>query len=97
MSGGGIEQILGTGLKERTPYFYRTAAGAEIDLVLVPGSGKPVAIEIKRAAAPSPGKGFWNAYRDLGCEQGFVVYPGNEAYPLAQGVTALPVSSLGEI
>jgi len=92
-----IEQILGSALKGRTPYFYRTAAGAEIDLVLVPGSGKPVAIEVKRSSAPSPGKGFWNAYRDLGCEQGFVVYPGSEAYPLGEGVTALPIEGLGDI
>ncbi len=92
-----VEQILNTSLKGRKPFFYRTAAGAEIDLVLVPGRGTPVAVEVKHAAAPSLGKGFWNAFRDLGCAQGFVVYPGDEAYPLGEGVTALPAGRLGEI
>lgn len=92
-----VEQILGTHLKGRKPYFYRTAAGAEIDLVLVSGRGKPVAVEIKYSSAPTPGKGFWNAYRDLECEQGFLVYPGDEAYPLEGGVTALPAAKIAEI
>ncbi len=92
-----IEQVLALPLGGRTPYFYRTAAGAEIDLVLVGSRGKPVAVEVKYSAAPAPGKGFWNAYRDLGCERGFVVYPGDEAYPLGEGVTALPVTQVDEI
>jgi predicted AAA+ superfamily ATPase len=92
-----LEQILGTAMKGRSPFFYRTAAGAEVDLVLLSGRERPVAVEVKYSAAPSPGKGFWNAYRDLGCERGFVVYPGEEAYPLAEGVEALPVGQIGEI
>ncbi len=92
-----IEQVLALPLGGHRPYFYRTAAGAEIDLVLVGARGKPVAVEVKYLAAPGLGKGFWNAYRDLGCERGFVVYPGDAAYPLGEGVTALPITHLDEI
>ncbi len=92
-----IEQILALPLRGRRAYYYRTAAGAEIDLVLVGPRGRPVAVEVKNSAAPVPGKGFWNAYRDLGCEQGFVVYPGTDAYPLGEGVTALPAAGIREI
>jgi hypothetical protein len=46
--------------------FYRTSAGAEIDLVLeMPGKHGLWAIEIKRGLSPSPGKGFIIARADL--------------------------------
>lgn len=38
--------------------FYRTAAGAEIDLLITPPGARPSAIEIKRSLAPKVGKGF---------------------------------------
>ncbi len=84
-------------LKGHLSIFQRTSVGAEIDLVLVPGRGKPVAVVVKHSSAPSPGKGFWIAYRDLGWEQGFEVFPGDEAHPLGEGVTAVPVGGLGDI
>ena len=92
-----IEQILASLPAGWEAYFYRTSAGAEIDLVLVNGNRPPTAVEIKYSAAPKPTKGFWLACADLGCEQGYVVYPGNDRYPLGQGVSALPLDRIGEI
>jgi predicted AAA+ superfamily ATPase len=44
--------------------FYRTAVGAEIDVVLHHGSRR-VAVEIKFSSAPKPARGFWQALEDL--------------------------------
>ncbi len=74
--------------------FYRTNAGAEIDLVVFPPARPPIGVEIKLSLSPSLGKGFANAFEDLGCEKGFVIYPGMERYPMSDTVEAVPVSNL---
>jgi predicted AAA+ superfamily ATPase len=92
-----IEQILAilpTGIE---PYFYRTSAGAEVDLVLVPRNGSPIAVEIKHSLSPKISGGLRSVIDDLKCNRSFIVYPGNEAYPLAQQITALPVTMLKEL
>ena len=91
-----IEQILATLPTGYQPYFYRTGAGAEIDLVLH-GGGRTIAVEVKCSAAPKVSKGFWLAYSDLGCAKGFVVYPGQDRYPISETVEVLPVSELSII
>jgi uncharacterized protein len=47
-------------------YFYRTANGAEIDLVLVKGGVPDIAIDVKRSSAPTVERGFHTACDDLG-------------------------------
>jgi hypothetical protein len=91
-----IEQILATLPVGYQPFFYRTGAGAEIDLVLH-GGGRTIAVEVKYSAAPKVTKGFWLAYNDLNCCKGFVVYPGQDRYPIAETVEVLPVSELFRI
>lgn len=92
-----IEQILARLPAGVQAYYYRTAVGAEIDLILVSGTEPPVAVEIKYASAPKPARGFWQAFADLGCRRGYVVYPGAESYPLAENVITLPVGELDKI
>ena len=90
-----IEQILGSVPETWGRTFYRTAAGAEIDLVLEPGGQQSrIAIEIKYSLAPQPTRGFWAAFADMQPARGFVVYPGNEYYPLKPGVFALPITEV---
>lgn len=92
-----IEQIADA-LPEGTPlYFYRTGAGAEIDLLVFDGTNQPLAIEIKYSLSPKVERGFWIAYEDLSCKKGFVVYPGNEYYPIRKNVYALPITQLEKI
>lgn len=74
--------------------FYRTAAGAELDLVVSLG-GRSVGVEIKFSAAPKPARGFWQALGDLAPAQAFVVGPVTRRYPLAGGVEVLPVREIG--
>ncbi|HDS11649.1 MAG TPA: ATP-binding protein [Candidatus Wirthbacteria bacterium] len=78
-------------------YFFRTHTGAEIDLLLLPPGQKPVALEIKHSLAPRLPRGFVQAYSDLNCQRGFVIYPGQETYPLDVSTHALPISRLADI
>jgi uncharacterized protein len=89
-----IEQITGL-LPEKTEiFFYRTGAGAETDLFFFDKKHSPVGVEIKYSLSPSITKGFRNACEDLACTKKFVVYPGEEMYPLGDETYALPLGKL---
>ena len=93
-----IENLLAAAGPQTRASFYRTAAGAEIDLVLeVPGFRRPIAIEIKRGLAPSLGKGFHSAYADLRPERAFVVHAGDERYPVAESVEAIGLPEMASM
>jgi hypothetical protein len=85
-----MEQIIAAAPQGWDWHFYRTAAGAEIDLVLR-RARQTVVVEIKFSAAPKPAKGFWSALEDLKPQRAFVVAPVREGYPLSGGVQVLPV------
>jgi uncharacterized protein len=74
-----------------TPWFYRTSAGAEVDLVIEKNSKERFAIEIKRSQAPSVSKGFYLGCQDIKATRRFVVYPGKERFPVAKEITAIPI------
>jgi uncharacterized protein len=76
------------------PYFYRTHDGAEIDLLLERGGQPAIAIEVKSSSAPTVDKGFGLACDDLKVRQRYVVYPGDETYPLRQGAQAIGLPAL---
>lgn len=76
-------------------HFYRSSAGAEVDLVItLPGGGR-WAIEIKRSLAPKVERGFHHACLDLQPDRRIVVYPGREAYSLGNGIEVLSLPELG--
>lgn len=75
------------------PYFYRTAAGAEIDLILDFGS-EIWAVEIKRNPTPRLGKGFHLACGDLQPARRIVVHGGDEVWRLADGTEALSLEAM---
>lgn len=89
-----IENLIEAASERRTACYFRTADGAEIDLVLERGGKPEMAIEVKRSSAPSPDRGFGTACDDLGIKERYVVYPGNERFPLRQGAQAI---GLGEL
>lgn len=76
--------------------FYRTAAGAELDIVVQAGTRR-LGIEVKFSAAPTVTKGFWQAVGDLQPERTVVVAPVARAYPLRNGVDVVPVWALPEL
>ena len=73
------------------PYFYRTSAGAEIDLVLEFAPGKCWAIEIKLSSAPTADRGFYNAANDIGAERRILVHKGKHPFPMRHGIEAMPL------
>ena len=76
--------------------FYRSGAGAEVDLVLtLPGGGR-WAIEVKRSLAPKVERGFHHACEDLQPERRIVVYPGVEAFPLSNGIEVMSLRQFGQ-
>lgn len=89
-----IENLLRVAPPRTEAYFYRTSAGAEIDLVLDFPGGRRWAIEVKRSSAPSVEKGFRNACEDIQPAKAFIVYPGEESYPKADGITAIGVREM---
>lgn len=90
-----IESLLASAPERARSGFYRTAAGAEIDLVLdLGGRDGTWAIEIKRGLAPRPERGFHHALEDLNPARAFVVYGGEERYPLGDRIEAIGVREL---
>lgn len=69
--------------------FYRTATGVEIDLILELPRNRLWAIEFKRGLAPKVNRGLWTAVEDLEPDRTFVVYSGDERYPMTRGVEAI--------
>lgn len=88
-----VETLIAVASQGTTANFYRTAAGAEIDLLITPPGRKPWAIEIKRSLAPKVEKGFYLACEDIQPERRMVVYPGTETFPMKNDVTAMPLSA----
>lgn len=84
-----VEAIIAAAPYRATPWFYRTAAGAEIDLVLELAPGRLAAFEIKRSAPSGLPAGFRNACDDINAVHRFVVFPGPGGYPMSGGVQAL--------
>ena len=89
-----IENLLICAANKVQGYFYRTSAGAEIDLLLSWPDGSLWAIEIKRSLKPKLERGFHAACADLAPARKFVVYPGAERYRLADDIEAIPLEEL---
>lgn len=75
-------------------YFYRTAAGAEIDLVIKMPSSEIWAIEIKYGVAPKLGKHFSSTCDDVGAKYKFVLYGGEDEFPVGSDVTVISLRRL---
>lgn len=95
--GMAIESLIAAAPGGTEACFFRTAVGAEIDLLLkLPGRHKPWAIEIKRGLAPKVERGFHLACETIEAERRLVVYGGVERFPLAAGVEAVSLPDLSE-
>ncbi|MBX9927039.1 MAG: ATP-binding protein [Hyphomicrobiaceae bacterium] len=89
-----VEQLLSAAPDGTSAGFYRSVAGAEIDLVLQLPGAETWAIEIKRGLSPKLGRGFHSARADIAPARSFVVYGGTERYPLAADIEAVPLHAL---
>lgn len=89
-----IENILSVLGNQAETYFYRTAAGAEIDLLInLPGK-ELWAIEIKNGVAPKIKQGFHIACKDVKATRKYVVYGGDDEFPIGKDTIVLSLESM---
>ena len=73
--------------------FYRTSAGAEVDLV-IEHPGESWAIEIKRSMAKKVSRGFYSACDDLQPKRAYVVHAGDDRFPVSASAEAIGLREL---
>lgn len=83
-----VEQILAR-IHTRNAFYWRTQAGAELDLLIHARRGKRVGVEIKYSASPALSKSMAVALTDLELSRLYVVYPGEARFRLAERVEAI--------
>ena len=88
-----IEQILSLLHTDRDSYFYRTHAGAELDLLTF-SMGRRYGFEIKYDDSPRLTRSMHVALSDLELEKLWVVRPSGPRYPLAERVEVVSVGDL---
>jgi hypothetical protein len=89
-----LENLITVAGPNASAYFYRTSAGAEIDLLLHWPDGETWAIEVKRSLSPKIERGFHVACEDLKPSRQYVVYPGAESFALSPATEAVPLGEL---
>jgi len=90
--GFAIEQILQF-YRPQEAYFWATHSGAELDLFFL-YRGKRYGFEIKYNEAPRTRKSMHVALQDLRLDHLWIIYPGNEKYPVGERITVLPLTEL---
>jgi predicted AAA+ superfamily ATPase len=91
-----IDQIAGHLPAGASMFFYRTAAGAELDVVVESGQRK-IAFEIKFSIAPKVTKGFWQSLQDVKPEKTYIVAPVQHRWPFAEGVEVISVGDIAGV
>ncbi len=80
-------------LREEEVYYWAVHTGAELDLVFL-RRGKLWGVELKYNEAPKLTKSMKSAIEELELEHLWVVYSGNNCYPLSSKVSAVPINTL---
>jgi len=92
-----LESLVSLAPPRTGAWFYRTSAGAEIDLLLELAGGHRHAVEIKRSVGdPRPSQGFHLACDDLKVRGRWVVYPGRERFRLDARTEGIPFSEAAQ-
>ena len=93
-----IENLLAVAPPGTAASFYRTRAGAEIDLLLeLPGGKGTWAVEVKLALSPRVSRGFHHACEDVAPNRSFLVYAGDGRYPLSADVEVVGLRELASM
>ena len=78
-------------------YFWRTAAGSEVDLIIeTQRKLVPVEIRLSATARLEMAREIARFRKDFGdrVEQGYVIHPGDKILPLGEGTIALPFAGV---
>ncbi len=84
-----IENIHSILPRRAETYFYRTAAGAEIDLIIKLSATEIWAVEIKYGVAPKLNKHYSRTCEDAGATRKFIVYGGDDEFPVGDDITVI--------
>ncbi len=76
--------------------YYRSAGGAEIDLIIEHTNGKIYAIEVKKSAVPSLERGFFEACKEIHPDEKMVIYQGDDEFYLRNDVLAIGLKGMME-
>ncbi len=92
-----VENIYSVLPRRAEAYFYRTAAGAEIDLVIKLSATEIWAVEIKYGVAPKLGKHYSRICDDVGATKKYIVYGGDDEFPVGDVVIVSLTIFLGKM
>ena len=90
--GFALEQILGL-INPSQAFFWATHSGAEIDLFFI-HRGRRYGIECKFSETPKITKSMNQALESLNLTRLWVVYPGENSYPLSKQISAWPMKDI---
>ncbi|MEO9780431.1 MAG: ATP-binding protein [Sedimentitalea sp.] len=88
-----IENLIAAAPRGTEASFYRSSAGAEIDLILKLPDQSLWAIEIKRTTSPKVTRGFHIASDELNVSERLLVYASDRDVPGQGGLRAMPLAS----
>lgn len=91
---GEIVRVLG--VERDQCWFWRTHTGAELDLLVMRG-GRRLGFELKLGDAPRVTPSMRSALADLRLDHLWVVHAGATTFPLGERITALPLTSIGDV
>ena len=91
-----IENLLSVLPPLAEAYYFRTQAGAEVDLVLKLPGQQVWAVEIKHGDAPRIGKHFERTCEDIGATQNYIVYGGEREFPVGDGTRVISLDGMME-
>ena len=86
-----IENLIAAAPRGTEASFYRSSAGAEIDLLLKLPGGALWAIEIKRTTSPKVTRGFHIAAEELDAAERILIYAGDREVAGTGGMRAMPL------
>lgn len=91
-----LEEILLLTDLDQDAHFFKTHAGAELDLMLIRG-GRRYGFEFKYQDAPRTSRSMHTIIENLNLERIWIVYPGDKAYPLGERIDVVPLSQMDQV
>ena len=77
-------------------FYWSTYSGAELDLLIIKGTNR-VGFEFKRSLSPTMTRSAHSALNDLNLSHLYMIYAGDDIYPLTPKVTALGLSRVKDL
>lgn len=91
-----IENIYSVLPRRSEAYFYRTSAGAEIDLLIKTPSSEIWAIEIKYGVSPKISKHYNETCTDIQATKKYIIYGGEDEFSIGNNINIISLQRLME-